>query len=91
MAVRLNRRHQESIREKIRGSQLVNVLEKHVFNEYEDNEKRLDPTQVNAAMGLLKKVVPDLSATEVDARIEDKTVKTMSDAELYAIAGGKAE
>lgn len=59
MAERLNKRHQEMIREKIRGSQLVNRLENHVLDDLE-----LSPTQVTAALGLLRKVVPDLKATE---------------------------
>lgn len=61
MAARLNRRHQESVREKIRATQLVNALQKHVFSV--DKDKKLDSTQVTAALGLLKKCVPDLSAT----------------------------
>ena len=65
MAARLNRKHQESIREKIRGSQLVNRLEDHIFGELD-----LTPTQVNAALGLLRKVVPDLKATEHSGEIE---------------------
>ena len=59
MAERLNRRHQEMIRDKIRASQLVNRLENHVFGELD-----LNTTQVTAALGLLKKCVPDLKATE---------------------------
>ena len=90
MAARLNRRHQQMIRDKIRGSQLVNVLEKHALNEYKDNEKRMDPSQINAALGLLKKCVPDLSAAEIDTTIQDDRAETMSDAQLVAIAGGKS-
>lgn len=56
MAARLNRNHQEAIREKIRSSQLVNSLENHVFG-----KKKLEASQVTAALGLLKKTVPDLS------------------------------
>lgn len=47
------------IREKIRASQLVNRLENHVFGEVD-----LDATQVTAALGLLKKCVPDLRASD---------------------------
>jgi len=89
MAARLNRRHQDMIREKIRGSQLVNVLEKHALSEYKEGEKRLDPSQIDAAKALLKKVVPDLSATELQATVDDNRADTMSDAQLVAIAGGK--
>ena len=53
------------IRDKIRASQLVNRLENHALSDLE-----LSPTQVNAALGLLKKVVPDLKATEMDVQGE---------------------
>jgi hypothetical protein len=56
MAARLNPRNQQSVREKIRATQLVNRLENHVFGKC-----KLDSTQVTAALGLLKKCVPDLS------------------------------
>lgn len=59
MAARLNPRHQESIREKIRASQIVNVLEEHIFE-----GKELTKSQVSAALGLLKKCVPDLSTVQ---------------------------
>ena len=59
LAARLNRRHQESIREKIRASQLVNRLENHILDDLE-----LSATQVTAALGLLKKCVPDLKASD---------------------------
>ena len=59
MAARLNRRHQEAIREKIRASQLVNRLENHILDDLE-----MTTTQVTAALGLLKKCVPDLKASD---------------------------
>ena len=89
MAARLNARHQQMIREKIRASQLINVIEKHALNEYGPEDKRLDPSQINAALGLLKKCVPDLSATEIDATVQDERAETMTDAQLLAIAGGR--
>lgn len=58
MAARLNPRHQEMIREKIRASQLVNVLEEHVLE-----NRELSKSQVSAALGLLKKCIPDLQST----------------------------
>jgi hypothetical protein len=60
MAARLNPRHAEMVREKIRASQLVNRLEDHALGEAE-----MSATQVSAALGLLKKVVPDLSAQQI--------------------------
>lgn len=60
MAARLNKRHQAMVREKIRASQLVRVLEDHVLK-----GKALQPTAVSAALGLLKKCLPDLTATTI--------------------------
>ena len=60
MAARLNPRHQEMVRDKIKASQLINRLQDHVLGEVE-----LRNTQVNAALGLLKKCVPDLTATTI--------------------------
>ncbi|MDR5728321.1 MAG: hypothetical protein RB191_12910 [Terriglobia bacterium] len=57
---RLNRRHQEMVREKIRASQLVNRLEDHVLEGVE-----MSRSQVSAALGLLKKCVPDLTSVTV--------------------------
>lgn len=59
MAARLNPRHQEMVREKIRASQLINRLEDHVLE-----GKELTATQVTSALGLLKKCVPDLKSIE---------------------------
>ncbi len=56
-ARKLRPKHTDEIRNKIRASQLVNRLENHVFGETE-----LSSTQVTAALGLLKKCVPDIQA-----------------------------
>ena len=66
MAARLRPRHQDEIREKIRASQIVNVLENHVLG-----KRKLKQTQVTAALGLLKKCVPDLSRSEVTGKDGD--------------------
>lgn len=70
MAVRLNPRHSEMVREKIRASQLVNRLEDHALGDAE-----MSSTQVQAALGLLKKVVPDLSAQQVELGGGDEPIK----------------
>lgn len=60
MAARINKiRHDDETRAKIQASQLINRLEAHVLGEVD-----MKPTQVTAALGLLKKSVPDLSAVE---------------------------
>jgi hypothetical protein len=61
MAARINKRHQDMVREKIRASQLVNRLENHVLDDVE-----MSASQVNAALGLLRKVIPDLKVQELD-------------------------
>jgi len=59
MAARLNLRHQDTVRAKIQASQLINRLQDHV-----DGKVELTNTQVTAALGLLKKSLPDLQAIE---------------------------
>lgn len=52
-------RHSDDVRAKIQSSQLINFLQKHVL-EGTDIKK----TQVTAALGLLKKTIPDLQSIE---------------------------
>jgi len=61
MAERLRKKHQEEVRTKIKVSQLINVLHDHAFGVIED----IKPTRMKAIEILLKKALPDLSATEV--------------------------
>ena len=49
------------VRDKIQASQLINRLESHALGECE-----LTATQVRAIEVLLKKIIPDLSAVQVD-------------------------
>ena len=67
MAARtLKPRHQDDVRAKIQASQLINVLTNHALG-----KKLLEKdSQVNAALGLLRKVVPDLAAMEITDRRE---------------------
>ena len=59
MAARIRKKHQDEVRERIRASQLINRLENHVFGEVD-----MTSTQVTAALGLLKKCVPDLATMQ---------------------------
>lgn len=59
MAARLNRLHQDSVREKIRVSVIVDRLEKHIAGEIE-----LSATQVRSAQILLDKSLASLTATQ---------------------------
>lgn len=59
MAARLRQNHSEEVRAKIQTSQLINVLQDHVFNGTE-----IKKTQVSAAIALLRKTIPDLQSVE---------------------------
>jgi len=59
MAARIRKiRHDQETRAKIKTSQLVNRLTGHVLGEVE-----MVPSQVTAALGLLRKTLPDLQTT----------------------------
>lgn len=72
MAVRLNRRHQESVREKIKASQLINRLQDHILGKVV-----LDASQIRAIEILLKKSLPDLSAVEHSGEVDTKQFVVM--------------
>lgn len=68
MPARKNKiRHDENTRAKIQASQLINRLTNHVLGKVD-----MQPSQVTAALGLLKKTLPDLSSLDVNATIDDK-------------------
>jgi hypothetical protein len=49
---------------------------------------KMTSAQVTAALGILKKCVPDLSAIQHTGEMTHRHVKELSDAELMAIATG---
>jgi hypothetical protein len=57
--IRLNPNHDERTRAKIQTSQILNRLQAFVNSKVE-----LQPHQVTAALGLLRKTMPDLAAIE---------------------------
>lgn len=79
MAARLNKRQDPSTRAKIQSSQLVNALCNHVLG-----KNKMNSTQVTAALGLLKKTLPDLSAIE-QTNISQDEKSALSDNELEAM------
>lgn len=60
MAARKQLWHPEAVRQKIQASQLINRLQANAFGEIE-----LRPDQVRSIEILLKKAIPDLSATQL--------------------------
>ena len=69
MAARKRLSHPDKVRERIRTSQLVVRLTKHVLGKIP-----MEPTQVTAALGLLKKTLPDLSAVEHSGEIKQRDI-----------------
>lgn len=73
MAARTQKiRHDENTRKKIQASQLIKVLTEHVLG-----EREMSSTQVTAALGLMKKILPDLSNIDIDATV-DQTIKDVT-------------
>lgn len=61
MAARKNKiRHDENTKAKIQASQLVNRLQDHILGKVD-----MPASAVSAALGLLRKVMPDLSSAEI--------------------------
>lgn len=81
--VRLNPSHDEATRAKIQTSQIINRLHALI-----NGEVKMEPHQVTAALGLLKKTLPDLSAVEHSGELKTRDARELSDAELVAIATG---
>lgn len=87
MAARTRKiRHDDETRAKIQTSQLINRLSAHVFGKVE-----LSPTQVRAVEILLKKTLPDLSSTEIDAKVRSVDANELADNELASIASAGSE
>ena len=74
MAARKHLSHDAKTRDKIRTSQLINRLEKFVLNEggeKGEGKVELSPAQVTAALGLIKKTLPDISAITLNGPGDD--------------------
>lgn len=67
--VRLDPNHAEKTRAKIQTSQLINRL-----NSYANGEINMTTGQVTAALGLLDRTLPKLTATELSGQVERTTV-----------------
>ena len=73
MAARLSPKHDAHTRLKIQTSQLVNRLQDHVLSDAE-----MSKTQISAALGLLKKVLPDLAVTQVTGDAENPVITSLT-------------
>lgn len=70
MAARINKRHDPSVIERIKSTQLINRLQAFALSQPDlqsNNPEKvveMTPAQVKAALGLLKKTTPDLQNIE---------------------------
>lgn len=67
MAARKHLWHDDRTRAKIQTSQLINRL-----NSFVNGEVELSPAQVSAALGLIKKTLPDLQAVSLEGNMDHK-------------------
>jgi hypothetical protein len=72
MAVRKRLYHPDEVRQKIRTSQIINRLNSFIFGEIE-----LAPHQVTAALGLIKKTLPDLAAVDTTLKGDENAPLTL--------------
>ena len=80
MAARLNRLHQETVKAKIKGSQLVNVLQNHAFGETE-----MSPTQVQAAKILLDKIISNAPVEQILSGDQENPIAFSGKIEIIGI------
>lgn len=80
----------EIVRERIRVTKLVKRLEQFALDEKDANgrEVKMNAAQVTAALGIIKKAVPDLSAVELSGEVKTRQMKELTDEELARIASG---
>lgn len=77
MAARNRKGLSENTRLRIKTTMIVKRLEEHILGEAE-----MTSTQVTAAMGLLRKTLPDLSAVEHSGEITHSKPSEMTDDEI---------
>src|SRR5690348_8779384 len=65
MGVRIRLKHLPYDRSKIQVGQIIKLLIQHI-----NGEREMQPTQIKAAEILLKKALPDLTATEISHQHE---------------------
>lgn len=76
MAARtLRPRHQDEIRDKIQTSQLINKLQKHALS---DDESEITSSRMKAIEILLRKTLPDLTATELSSDPDNPLITSIT-------------
>ena len=75
MATRKQRRHPEELHKSIQIDQLIDRLTKHALSE----KPLMDELQVQTALTVLNKLLPDLSAMQLISDIDSPLAVTESD------------
>jgi hypothetical protein len=87
---RANASHSELVRERIRTAMLLNRLQNFVMGRID-----MQPHQVTAALGVLKKTVPDLQAIEHSGTIIEEvhtvSAEPLTEAQWQETYGGDAQ
>jgi hypothetical protein len=76
--VRLNPKHDEATRNKIKTTQLIKRLQGFSLSELDPQTHKpieMSATQVNAALGLIKKTLPDLSSVDISGLLDVNLTK----------------
>ena len=71
----------EATRQRIKTSMIANRLTDHILGKCE-----MTATQVSAALGLLRKTLPDLQAMQLQEEVTHTEAKELTDNELANIA-----
>lgn len=82
--IRLNPSHDEKSRAKIQTTQIIKRLAEFVNGQID-----MKPHQVTAALGLLRKTMPDLSQVSGEIAVK-RDLADMTTNELIAIAAGRS-
>lgn len=77
MAKRILRiQHQDEIRAKIKGSQLTNLVQAYALTgKYNGNP--VEPKRIDAALGLLKKLAPDLASVDSNVTVQSSFIDAL--------------
>lgn len=85
--------HSQVTRQRIRASYLMGQLYYFAMGKPDPRGHMvsMSPTQVQAALGFLRKVVPDLKTIEHTGEVTHRHVEDMTDEELLAVARSRCE
>ena len=72
-------KHDDFTKEQIKVSQLLNRLQKHTDNDENLNPPVMSASQITAATVLLRKVLPDMQASTVDANMKHSGLDTKAE------------